>query len=264
MAENFLRTLAEDLLNLEINTIIKPEMSAVKLPSSRRQALYELSAIYNSQLEELQVREPVYWEFSGVKSFGELRDRAKDGIQAYQEQFSQVSPQGRATIMEQIKMLERIQDQSSQVVGMFKRLEQRVKDKTNSKVPGYSHAPETVDVGALSKPDRAEPHRDSELWNNDIDRIRMNEIEDLHLKPDQLSMIRKAWEIGTERIVLQTVIQLDGDITTRIAESFANNPIRTILTIHNESVGIVAGFWSTLVKTFGEIFGKTLEVLLGK
>ena len=264
MAENPLRTLAEDLLNLEINTIIKAEMSAVKLPSSRRQALYELSAIYSGQLEELQAREPICWEFSGMRSFGELRDRAKDGMRKYQDQLRQAPPQERLGLLEHIKMLERIQDQSSQVVGMFKRLEQRVKDKTDKKVQGFSPPPDLIDVDKTAKGECEKPHYASELWNNDIDRTRMNEIADLDLKPDQITMIRKAWEIGTERILLQTVIQLDGDVTTRISERFAGSPVPTLLNIHNESIGIATGFWSSLVKTFGEMFGKTIEALLGR
>ena len=263
MAENLLRTLAEDLLNLEVNTIIKAEMSAVKFPASRRQALYDLARLYHDELLQFQLREPVYWEFAGMRSFGELRDRAKSAMLKYGERLGHASSQESRGIFERIKMFERIQDQSSQIVGMFKLLEQQVADKTRKRVPGYLPAPAPSEAGG-KKAGRAEAHSDSERWNNDIDRNRMNQIADLELSPDQVVMIRKAWEIGTERIVLQTQIQLDGDVTTRISESFADNPVQIILKIHNESVSIVTGFWSTLVRTFGDIFGKSLGSLLGK
>lgn len=62
----------------------------------------------------------------------------------------------------------------------------------------------------------------------------MNEIEDLDLTAEQVALIHKAWDVGTERIVLQTVIQIDGDVTTRISKRFAKNPDNTILQIHND------------------------------
>ncbi len=85
-------------------------------------------------------------------------------------------------------------------------------------------------------------HLDSEIWNNDIDRNRMVKIDDLDLTPDQITLARKAWEIGTEQIVLQIVMQLDGDVTTRISEGFAKNPNPTILKIHNDSIVVSTGF----------------------
>ena len=71
-----MKKMAQDLLTLEINTIIKEEMSAVKMPSAR-QALYELSRLYHKKLQEMGLREPIYWQYAGMRSFGELRDRAK-------------------------------------------------------------------------------------------------------------------------------------------------------------------------------------------
>ncbi len=67
-------------------------------------------------------------------------------------------------------------------------LRESVKDKIG-KTAGYSDVPEPVKIEILEdmknkgelKP--VEPHRESEMWNNDIDRQRMNEIEDLSLRP---------------------------------------------------------------------------------
>jgi hypothetical protein len=49
MAESWYKKLAQDVLTLEINTIIKEDMLAIKLPSSRRQALWELASMYNDK-----------------------------------------------------------------------------------------------------------------------------------------------------------------------------------------------------------------------
>ena len=46
MAEFSFKTLAEDLLTLEINTIVKANMTATKIPANRREALLDISRDY--------------------------------------------------------------------------------------------------------------------------------------------------------------------------------------------------------------------------
>jgi len=252
MPESYFKKLAEDLLTIEINTIVKSDMSATKLPSSRRQALYEVAADYHAKLVEYRVRGDICWGYAGIRSFGELRERAKKGAQQFLEKLhDHPSPDEQTKLQQQIKMLERIQYQSSHIVGMFKILEQRAKGKTGK---GYAGAPE---------PTRTESHMESCMWNNDIDRTTMNEVPDLDLTSDQVTLIRKAWEIGTEEIQLQTVIQIDGDVTTRISKSFLKDTNPTLLEIHNHSIVISTGYWQSLVRTFGEIAGKTMNWILG-
>ena len=267
MPESYFKKLAEDLLNIEINTIVKSDMSATKLPSSRRQALYELAADYHAKLEQYRVRAPAYWVYAGMRSFGELRDRAKEGAREYEKKIGTSPLDDHPGLREKIKMLERIQYQSSQVVGMFKRLEQKVKNKTAKQTPGYLSAPEPKKLEELEKLDkneRAATDKGSQLWNNDIDRSDMNEVPDLELTPDDVTLIRKAWEIGTQQIQLQTVIQVDGDVATYISESFLRSSDKRLLTIHNDSIVTAVGFWQSLVKTLGEIVGKAFNVILGK
>lgn len=237
-------------------------MSAVKMPISRRQALYVLAGEYSTKLEEFGVRDPVYWSYGGMRSFGELRDRAKDGIAEFNEKLKNLPQDEQPGMREKIMMFERIQYQSSQIVGMFKILQQNARNKT-----GYAEPPEPLKEEDLPKSEKikpAESHLKSELWNNDLNRHHMNEIDDLDLNPSFITLIRKAWEIGTEKIVLQTVIQLDGDITTRISESLANTPNEIIFQIHNESIETSTKFWSNLVKTLGEIAGGISGLFTGR
>ncbi len=269
METSFFKTLAQDLLTLEINTIIKQDMSAVKMPPSRRQALHELSRGYHMKLEGLGAREPVYWQYAGMRSFGELRDRAKRGREKLEKKSRVVSEDEQRSVQEDIKILERIEDQSSSIVDMFYNLRQRVKGKMTSGEKGYQDVPSRVALEALEEKQKrgelqpAEPHTDSQMWNNDIARMQMNEIDDLDLTPQQVTLIRKAWEIGTERIVLQTVIQIDGDVTTRLSEGFSKNPNDTLLQIHNDSIETSTRFWSNLVDTLVKIAGRAFEAVLG-
>jgi hypothetical protein len=272
MKRPFLRRMAEDLLTLEINTIVKADMSAIKMPSSSRQTLHALARDYHTKLVELKARRPINWKYAGMRSFGELRDRAKAGIEKYERERGRASEARKEVIQQDIKMLERIRDQSSNIVNLFKDLRQSVEDKIEKSEKDFHDVPGTI-KGEVSQADSkepgegrsgpAEPHTDSQGWNNDITREQMNKVDDLDLTAEQVTLIRKAWEIGTERIELQTVIQIDGDVTTRLPKRFLRNPNDMLLRIHNDSVETSTRFWSNLVKTLVDAAGKTLEVILG-
>lgn len=268
MEQSFFRVLAQDLLTLEINTIIKQDMSAVKMPAQRRQALYELAKAYHLKLQALQVRAPIYWQYAGIRSFGELRDRAKKGMEQFEKKLRTASPEEQEKIQEDIKMLERIQDQSANIVDMFYKLRERFQKEREAGESGYAEIPDLAVEELEEKQKRGEltpaaSHTASEMWNNDISRSRMNQIADLDLTPQQITLLRKAWEIGTERIILQTVIQIDGDITTRLSERFASNPHPTLLQIHNDSIITATQFWSNLVQTLTSIAGRAFQAIVG-
>jgi len=260
----FLKKIAQDLLTLEINTIIKADMSAVKMPPSRRQVLYDIAKSYHRKLLDLGFRNPAYWRFAGKRSFGELRDRAKEGIQKCENRLKTTSQEKRNDIQEDMKILERIQDQSIMIVSMFHDLANSNKGKDGN-TRGYKAVPNPVKMEEIREGKCCDPDTESEIWNNDIDRYRMNVIKDLDLTTEQVTLLRKAWEVGTERIVLQTVIQIDGDVTTRIAERFLKNQDKSVvLKIHNDSITTSTSFWSNLIRAMGEIAGKAFGRILGK
>lgn len=244
------KTLAEDLLTLEVNTIVKADMSACKMPSNRREALLEIAKDYHYKLVDLQCREPIIWDSAGVMAFLELRERAVFGIQdssAILKTLSNDDPE-RQVVKEKIMMLGRIQSQSEQLVSMFIHLAHQ--NEKNFDLNAYRESM----VERMANLDDFAPHDEkSYSWNNDLPRGQMQLVDDLELSATQISLIRKIWEIGTERVVLQTLIHADGDITTRIAERFVHTPNQALFNIHQEAVQRSVGFWSHLVDTIGKL-----------
>jgi len=51
-------------------------------------------------------------------------------------------------------------------------------------------------------------------------------------------VIKKANDIGTDKVVLQTMIGMDGDVTTRIEKAFADKPVTFINEMHQQALGI--------------------------
>lgn len=80
---------------------------------------------------------------------------------------------------------------------------------------------------------------------------------DLDLDLRQLSILKKAFDIGTSKVVMQTIIGLDGDVTTRVAKSFADNPNALVNELHHDGIRISVDFWKTLINALKE-FGQTI------
>lgn len=75
------------------------------------------------------------------------------------------------------------------------------------------------------------------------------------LNPREATLLRKIWDVGTEHVVLQTIIQLDGDVVTRIEPGLVrSNDCELILAIHGESVRHSVQYWQFLVQTLQQFF----------
>lgn len=80
--------------------------------------------------------------------------------------------------------------------------------------------------------------------------------------PQYLTQIRKTWDIGTDTIVLQTVVQLDGDITYRTRPNLVRDSKLSLLEAHERATNVGLEHWqslfqlvfSLLVDKIGRIF----------
>lgn len=66
---------------------------------------------------------------------------------------------------------------------------------------------------------------------------------------DALVKLRKIWEFGTEKVAMQTVIQIDGDVISRIQAGRDNLENQVLHHIHRGAVEVSFQHWSFLVQT---------------
>lgn len=213
--------IATDLTTLEINTIIKPNILGTKMPHLLH-TLMDIARDFDAKLTQLGAkRDENHDDFGRFTSFHQLRERAKLRI-------SDLEKSGRLTaeLEADLLMLNRIKDKSDQIKGVFNSLKRR----------GYKD------------------------WDRAYTR---EQIEEEHPMPplthSELVLIRKIWELGTEEIAMQTIIQLDGDVVTRVQPKYLSSNYETIFKVHNEGVSICVSFWKELVgvvKDFFESIGK--------
>jgi len=276
---DYLKNLAADLLTLEVNTIVKEQTTSSKMPATKRVALLEIARGYRELLVDYGLvllqkpdegteaypigsgKFPVFmqWQFGGEYSFKEIYKIAQQGATYFAEKasksknFEQMQEEE-----EKSKLLLRLVKHSSNLIGMFK---MRRKDYDISEDVWPADSLISEETGHYP------PLLDMAEWNNDVDLSTINKIDDLDLTPDQVTLIRKTWEIGTQKILMQTIVQIDGDITNYLTNQFVNLTPELkaiVLNLHNDATESGARIWNMLFKTVSQLAGRAFRKIFDK
>ncbi len=262
--------IAADLVSLEINTIEKDNMTAQKMPSVPH-ALLDVSINYlrkmvsvgldpthywgtdkDKKVELLEIpkpddrqkrgvkvwtREPPPFDNSvirnGHKDFGHLRWLAR-GL-AINPEFKK-RPEKDRDIEEQL--LERITRNCDEIREIVRWLMEESKDKDRwGKYLGKSR--------------------------RDVIRAIKNDGPPPPLDVADATRIRKIWELGTERVVLQTIIQVDGDVITRVRPDLRSREADLLFEIHRHGIKTSVESWRFLLDIVGKLAGKAVETFFG-
>ena len=240
-----------DLTHLEINTIVKSNMTAAKITNSPRKLLHEIATVYHFELVNQGLKYQAYFkdypnksklfreetehEGSGEKSFIELAQRARASMNWLKEAKSGIQEIEEDEMMEDAMMLERIASNSTIIRDM---ITANINSKDNKAVKDNLDDPKTIETFRKTT--------DQKLTNKN----------DLKLNLQDLLTLKKINDIGTEKILTQTVIGLDGDVTTRISRSYAKHPVTFINEMHQEAITTSVNYWESLIKIFANFITK--------
>lgn len=83
------------------------------------------------------------------------------------------------------------------------------------------------------------------------------------LKTADIVTVRKAWDMGTEIVVMQSTIQIDGDVVTRILKGRETAANGIIVGVHRDAVDTSFRYWSFMVDALGRFAGKAVNALVG-
>lgn len=273
---SFVQRLANDLLALEVNTIVKSNMTGSKT-TNRRRILIELADDYRAKVMEYKIKvrkadipldlDPednviFRWTAGGQWSYKEIDDHSRTMRKILLEYCDtlQEGPVLRQLHV-QIRMLDRIIKNAGQIVEMF----EYQKDRNSEKIgqPLFMTEPPTVSFDPNDESQKYPSHMESRGWNNDVTFLDAgrSDVDDLELDPAEISFLRKISDIGTAQIMMQTVIQVDGDITSYISRTYLNQPEmlqKKLLGMHNEAIKTSTGFWTNLFETITKLAGQAL------
>ncbi len=92
------------------------------------------------------------------------------------------------------------------------------------------------------------------------DLVTRDDIAPLPLREQELVMLRKVWELGTEVIAMQTIVQLDGDVITRLDPYYMDEKKYPRLhDYHNEAINVALKHWSEMVAVAQELISAVVR-----
>lgn len=260
------KKLAADLLRLEINTIVTENLSGTK-PNNFRRLLFELAeeyrlrigkyeAMFNNMPEPMSNEAvPNFKKYTGGKeAYQELAAKAHDLWEVFQsamETMTEKSEERERTKSRQL-LAGRIYEQSNMIVDIFRELRSEAEE----------HKKELAAAGQADNNDFP-----NAIWDNDFVPDQLKRIKDYELSPDQMATVRKAYEIGTQYILLQTVVQIEGDVTTYVTTKFLGMHIaeqEVIMKIHDTAMNTSIRLWQYLFQTIGSLLGSFTGGIFGK
>ena len=84
------------------------------------------------------------------------------------------------------------------------------------------------------------------------------------LDSDAATRLRKMWELGTDRIIAQTTVHVDGDTVTRFQRDVEESKRLYYLEIHDRSVQTAVSQWKTLFDAFADLAGGLANRIFGR
>jgi hypothetical protein len=239
---------ARSLLNIEVNTIVRDNMTAEHMPPAPH-ALLDIAQDYADALSGLGVDMPAFFEGApdparatpgwvsapadsigpkltvSADTFDRLRRAAQWTNLSKDPAAMRISPGQRV-------LLDRIVNNSDTIKEMFKRFDehfnQQFLGKTRTDLAGVKIEPSSYSV-----------------------------------VPDDLIDLQKIWDIGVEEIVAQTIVFVNGAITTRVQQTLRGPGNETLFSIHRQSIDVSVSCWRYLLDAVREIAGDAVRVLLG-
>jgi hypothetical protein len=236
------RKIADGLLELETNTILKSGMTARKMPRPRH-ALLDIAQDYADTLNYSEAESGQL--FANLQTFDKLRSAASDERTSWIQKLHEIDsarPLGAPPDDAQAAVLQHERVQGERRVVLLRRI-MRNCDQLKGLLETLGKRGENVE-GDFTR-----------------QKIEEDNTDDMNLQPDQRVLLRKIWEIGTEEIAIQTVAQIDGDVVTRIQPLYATPEYQALQRMHHDSTEMSLRLWKDLMATFVALFQSLVKGL---
>jgi hypothetical protein len=276
------REIAEDLMKLEVNTIIQTSLMTARKAPRPSQALLDIAGEYQNILTSkppdgygLKLQQAVrshvvdnnQWIIDKAdaseevkvhgSTFRNLYMTAREGLKELGAQSDESGGGSQKEVREAV--LWRIRRSCVDIATILERLEfQSLEPAERQKITGEKDKlGEGRDPGWAFGLTRREINA-KELTRRDVGG------PDIELTSREWIMIRKVWEISIEQIAMQTVIQLDGDVVTRLCRSHATEKHAHLWKAHMDSTQVAMDSWRFLVETVGNFLSASAKLVRGK
>lgn len=273
-----IRNIAASLLTVEVNTIEKPNMSAAKMPDIPL-ALHQIAQVYLDEIESWgctitdrllaaavrrledgknpdTLKELQDWVFApgeqrsanitnGPKTFEAMQWAANGANHRIRASLDALKGAERATALVSLTLMRRITTNSRQLRQLALLLQQQ----NQASVATTERLAQLLD-GTIEDTTTA---------------LFQQPRPKLVIDTDILIVVRKVWDIGLERVMFQTTMQVDGDMLVRIAPDIDDAKRQFLGDLHRATAETAIKQWnglfhlaSTLASDVGRaLFGRT-------
>jgi len=319
-------TITQDLFSIEVNIILRNNITAQKMPSPRH-ALLDIGKEYCAELDAMETRRQDYNRDPNEKSVlfededmfekmrhklgymtedeydEELEERSRsksifdeedevdedmvvshkvgselggfdafDVLRNWADDLIDDEEKEEFLLPDQLAVLPRIKDNADLIKGMYSAIcrrdpilndPNRPEDENLEKLLEKREAESRISPNTIVKlSKRIDYKRAIDLTNeySRSDLVNSDDIESLPIRESDLMSIRKIWELGAEVIAMQTIVQIDGDVITRLNPNFLDEAQYPKLhDYHNQGVNIALAHWNSLVTVAKELLVATAK-----
>ncbi len=255
--------IVDDLLNLEIDVIIKPGMTARKMPEPPH-ALLDVIGAYDTFLCQVGNRLNPVWE-----SLGRPPVQVRPSVESAKPQSRNRQTDPATGRLTKPLRTESVPDVVSEDV--FDNLRERAVEaeavyRRLVVIDDRKRVPEDETGVILTRIFRNCDQIKAILTRREVSAVLDGGIgrDDagtivLPLESSEIVALRKIWEIGTETVVMQTVAQLDGDIVTRVQRGREAAVYKPLHDLHQEAVASALEHWRFLAQTVATFLSTVLR-----
>ena len=252
--------IVDDLLSLEIDIILKPGMTARKIPEPPN-ALLDIIGWYDTCLHQAAKRLNEVWETQEGPPIEVRPSIEGDAIQSPNRRTDPstgilAEPLRTASVDQVVSenVFDQLRERAVETEAVYRHaVGERwiVEDETGVLLTRIFRNCDQIKA-VLSRTEV------KNVVGGGIDRDHARTVT-LPLESSEIVSIRKIWEIGTESVVMQTVVQLDGDIVTRIQQGREAALHKPLHELHQQAVSSALEHWQFLAKTVATFLSDALR-----
>jgi hypothetical protein len=248
------KSIAAGLLTLEVNTVEKPNMSASKMPDMPL-ALHQIVTLYADELETNQ-----FHVTDGLLAAAQARiDHPDDPtkLTALEDWTFQPNDTGAAALTNGPKTFEALQ----WAAFALKRQLETVRPASADRAAAIdvqqallsriiANCRQLRQVTLLLQQQFAALPEVNNLFDGTVEQttaaLFKHPRPTLVIDTDVVLLVRKAWDIGLEQVLLQTVMQVDGDVLVRVAPGLDKDKRAFYAELHRSTVETGIKQWRSL------------------
>lgn len=232
----------EDLTSIEVKTLVTENISGSTMADPRL-ALHEIGEVYGNTLATIAQHHDVTSDGLAHVRQGS-HPGSRDTFDAQRTTAEQLSERLTDTLtVHEAAKLDRIRSSCEELSQLFDRI---------GRHPSCQ--------GAENEKHRCNAYTKTELLGVDSGESTGNP-EALPLSPSDRLALQRIWSLGMDPIAIRTVVQMDGDIVTRIRPEWAEGSHAALHALHLDGIRTAIDTWQDLLRAVAEFAGELVSGL---